>query len=178
MFSVTLGDYTLLCQDDGLPDLTAEYLQHASLAEQFDISRSEGRAAFLAISREADWPFLVVALRYEPAGGGFAPGVLLVPETGRLFVGAGTRLLAYDLTASARLWEDHADFGFWAWQRHADTVLMSAELEPAAWTTEGRKLWTANVDPPWSYRVSDGRVELDVTGRRSEFDLVAGPNRP
>ena len=36
------------------------------------------------------------------------------------------------LPKPARLWEDYAEIGFWSWQRHDDTVLMSAELELAA----------------------------------------------
>ena len=175
MFSVGLGDYTLSCQHDGLPDLLAEYCNNAILAERIDLSSGDGRAAFLAVQRDGDWPFLVVAQRYDPAGVGFEPGALLVAETGRLFVGAGSRLLAYDLSSPARLWEDFVDPGFWGWRRHGDTVLMSAELELAAWDLSGRKLWSISVEPPWSYGVSGGRVSLDVTGRRSTFDLNRGP---
>jgi len=29
---------------------------------------------------------------------------------------------------------------------------MSAELELAAWRTDGTKLWTTFVEPPWTYR--------------------------
>lgn len=178
MFTVTLGGYTLLCEDGGLPDLTAEYLERAALAERIDLSGSDGRAAFLAVQRDDGWPFHVVTQRYDLAGGGFNPGALLVPEADRLFIGAGTRLLAFDLAKPARLWEDYADGGFWAWQRHDDTVLMSAELELVAWDLDGIKLWTQFVSPPWSYDVSAGEVALDVMGNRSAFDLVSGPPRP
>ena len=178
MFTVTLGSYTLLCKDGGLPDLTAEYLERAVLAEKIDLSGSDGRAAFLAVRRGDDWPFLVMTQRYKPAGGGFQPGALLVPETDRLFVGAGTRLLAYDLAKPAQLWEDYAEVGFWSWRRHNDTVLMSAELELAAWNLNGIKLWSRPVEPPWSYDVSAGKVTLDVMGYLTAFDLVAGPARP
>ncbi len=176
-FTVTLGDYTLLCEEGGLPDHTAEYLERAALAERIDLSGSDGRAFFLAVGRADDWPFLAVAQRYDPAGGEFRPGALLVPETDRLFIGAGTRLLAYDLASPARLWEDYAEVGFWSWQRHGDTVLMSAELELTAWDLKGGKRWTQPVEPPWSYDVSAGRINLEIVGNRSAFDLVAGPAR-
>ena len=50
-----------------------------------------------------------MAQRYTPAGYGFNPGILVIAETNVAFVGAGERLLAYDLLAPKRLWEDAAD---------------------------------------------------------------------
>ena len=106
---------------------------------------------------------------------GFSPGVLVVPETDVLFVGAGERLLAYDLAHPARLWEDVAKVGFWGWARYGDVVVMSAELELAAWDIEGTKLWTTFVEPPWSYEVTDDILKLDIMGVKSEFSLGRGP---
>ena len=176
-FSITLGGYALHCQDDGAPDLLAEIVDRAVLVERFDSAEREGRSAYLAVSRGNDWPFLVVTLRYESAGGGFHPGALLIPETNTLFLGAGTRLLAYDLTSPARLWEDYADAGFWRWERHGDTVLMCAELEISAWDLTGGKRWSRAVEPPWSCEVSGGVVDLNVMDRRSRFSIVEGPER-
>jgi hypothetical protein len=112
---------------------------------------------------------------FDAWGFGFNPGALLVPETSLLFLGAGTRLLAYDLERPARLWEDRADIGFWRWQRHECFVIMSAELELAAWDTSGHKKWTTFVEPPWSYRVTADTVQLDVMGRLSSFPVETGP---
>jgi hypothetical protein len=175
MFSFSIGRYTLLALPDRLPDLYQEYRTRASLLEEFNLSASEGKSCFLAVQRGHDWPFLVVAQRYWPAEGGFHPEALLIPETDLLFIGAGERLLAYRLTPPARLWGDHADAGFWFWQRHADHVLMSAELELAAWDKRGVKLWTTFVEPPWDYAVKDGVVHLDVVGQKSAFPLASGP---
>jgi hypothetical protein len=101
-----------------------------------------------------------------------------VPETGRLFLGAGKLLLAYELTTPPRrLWTDDAELGFWQWARHDDVVIMSAELELAAWDLDGRKLWTTWVEPPWGYTVRDGVVALDVMGAKSEFSARTGPRR-
>ena len=71
-----------------------------------------------------------------------------------------------------------SDVGFWGWRRHGDIVLMSAELEFAAWDVSGRKLWSTFVEPPWSYEILGDRVELDVMGRKSSFVAGIGPPSP
>ena len=175
MFNVTLGEYTLICLPEGLPNLYEDYVRHAALAEDFNIRSSEGANCFLAVNKRNEWPFLVVAQQYDRAGGGFSPGAILIPETDLLFIGAGTRLLAYDLIGIKRVWEDMADTGFWGWARHGNHVVMSAELEMAAWDTRGKKLWTTFVEPPWDYSVMNNVVNLDVMGKRSSFSLETGP---
>ena len=62
-----------------------------------------------------------------------------------------------------------------AWKRHGEVVLMSAELELAAWDLQGNKLWSAFVEPPWTYEVHGTRVALEVMGQRSDFNVTAGP---
>jgi hypothetical protein len=58
-----------------------------------------------------------------------------------------------------------------------DVVFMSAELELAAWSTNGEKLWTMFVEPPWSYEVTDSdEVRLDVMGTITTFDKRQGPH--
>ena len=54
---------------------------------------------------------------------------------------------------------------------------MSAELEMAAWSLEGHKLWSTFVEPPWDYEVHGDRVALDVMGEKSSFNLKTGPIR-
>lgn len=146
----------------------------AELAEEIDLQRSDGDFCYLVVGRSIDHPTLVLVQQYEPIWE-HHPGVLVVPETDVLFVGAGERLLAYDLAQPARLWEDVADTGFWGWARYGEVVIMSAELELAAWTLEGTKLWTTFVEPPWSYEVTDDVLELDIMGVKSEFSLRGGP---
>ena len=175
MFSVGFGEFTVSVQDGNLPELYSEYLGRAEFTLERNISNSEGRAAFCAVARDGDWPFCVLSFRYAPAGSGFSPGVLLVPETKILFLGAGTLLLALDLGRRRQIWEEVADVGFWSWRRHGRTVVMSAELELAAWGIGGEKRWATFVEPPWSYSVRDGIVELDVMGNVSEFSLETGP---
>lgn len=175
---MVIAPYRILACAGGLPDLYDYYREHALLAEEFDLD-SPTRAdavSFFGIGTGAGWPQLTVAQRYEPTGAGFSPGVLMVPETGTVFVGAGARLLAYALEpAPVRIWSDEANTGFWGWQREGDFVLMSAELEFAAWTTKGVKLWSTYVEPPWHFSVTDGVVELDVMEHKSAFPIGSGP---
>jgi hypothetical protein len=175
MFSVTVGDYMLRCSPDGLADYML-YRDRAQLVEEFDLKDPEGAVCFLNVQKHDNAPFLVVAQRYSPAGGGFDPGIALVPETHILFLGAGRRLLAYDLTTPRRLWEDTCNMGFWCWTRHGDYIVMLSELEMAAWDIHARKLWTRFVEPPWFYTVSNGMVHLDIMGQKSLFSLATGPD--
>lgn len=90
---------------------------------------------------------------------------------------ASSRLLAYDLRQPRRLWEDSTEMGFLGWERHGDVVLMAGELELAAWTTAGEKLWTIFVEPPWQHAVQGETVRLDVMGAVEHFPLRTGPRR-
>jgi hypothetical protein len=175
--AVAVGETQLLV---GLtpPAVLGVYRQHAELAEDFPIT--DGTADgyfFVAVDDGGEWPRLVVTQRYAPSGPGFTHGVLLVPQQRQLFIGAGTRLVAYHARTGrwSRYWVDEAEYGFWAWRQHHDVVIMSAELELAAWSTDGTKLWTTFVEPPWSYRVVSDQVLLDVMGVTRAFDLRRGP---
>lgn len=176
-FAIAIGEYVLQCIPDGLPAAFDSYARHAILVERFEVDQRNLCCVVVGRANEP-WPFLVVAQSFSPAGAGFEPGVLLAPDTGRLFVGAGERLLAYDLAVPSRLWVDRADTGFWRWARHDDVVLMSAELEFAAWTPKGEKLWTTFVEPPWEYMVEGETVMLDVMGSRRRFPILEGPPLP
>ncbi len=179
MYTVTVGPYVIAFQSLETPEPPLRYewaKQRAELLEEFDLQGSDGDFCYLVAGRSIDHPTLVLAQRHDPPeAAGFYPGVLVVPETDVLFVGAGERLLAYDLAHPARLWEDVADTAFWRWARHGEVVIMSAELELAAWNVEGTKLWTTSVEPPWGYEVTDDVLELDIMGVKSEFSLRGGP---
>lgn len=174
MFRVSIGEYQLSCLPNGLPELIGSYRERAVLAEHCGSDGTVSSDCFVSVGRPIEWPFLVVTQRYSPCGCGFHPGCLLIPETNVLFLGAGTRLLAYDLAKPSRLWEDECNTGFWSWYQHASVVLMSAELELAAWDTHARKLWSRFVEPPWAYTVSDNTIRLDVMGNISHLRLQTG----
>jgi hypothetical protein len=172
---VSIGSYEVFDSRD-YPAAWEHYCRRAGLIED----NADGDGARLVVGIRAEPrtdPQLLVATRYAPSVGGFAPGVLLVPETDTAWIGAGTKLLAYRLgTAPSRLWVDTAEVGFWSWRRHGSTILMSAELELVAWDLDGNKLWTRPVEPPWSYTVADDQVTLDVIGNAVRFGLREAPN--
>lgn len=177
MFQLAYEEYSIYVEDGRIPAIYEEYARRASLGVEMNLEAGVGEPACMAVARAGEWPFLVAAFRYSPGGqAGFSPGLMLVPETDVLFLGAGTMLRAFDLRAPGELWEDVTDTGFWSWARYGRTVVMSAELELVAWDLHGKKRWTAPVEPPWSYSVEDGTVVLDIMGKISRFSLMTGPD--
>ena len=183
MFTTTCGKYALSCTTGQLPALYGEHCRHAELVSEYNINEpkevDDGESpCFVGVSKSGHnegWPFLVIAQTFSVASAGFDPGAILIAETDLLMIGAGTRLLAFNLNPPSLLWEDDTICGFWGWERHGDIVIMEAELEMAAWHISGTKLWSHSVEPPWTYHVEDGIVHLDIMGDRSEFPLMAGP---
>jgi hypothetical protein len=176
MFSIVIGEYSLVCHERGLPQLYEHYVRHARLADEFDQEGDQGGKCVLAVKKGFDWPFLIVTQRCRLPGI-FDPSALLVPETKLIFIGAGERLLAYNLEDPRRLWQDTTDCGMLGWARYGEHIIMSAELELAVWDIYGQKRWTTFVEPPWEYRVSEGIVYLNVMGRLTSFPLDTGPSR-
>lgn len=158
------------------PPAWATYCANAELVDE-KRATDEDSALLVAGIRHDDeeWPGLVLALHYAPSRGGFAPGILVVPESHVAFVGAGTTLRAYRTSPDVQmLWMDEAELGFWSWCQHGSTVVMSAEVELAAWDIDGTKLWTRFVEPPWSYSVDGQLLSVDVMGSVTTFDLRTG----
>lgn len=181
MVQTVIGEWNVTTYVDQPPATYDWYVENAILAEEFDLKSPDGRYYFVGVGtfdasvREHWKPLLIVAQRYFPEYvAGFEPGLLIVPETGCLFVGAGERLLAYDLRKPARLWEDHADCGFQGWGRCGNYVWMAAELEFAVWRLDGTKLWTTFVDPPWNPSFSDGLVMLDASDKKRTMRMTDG----
>ncbi len=171
---VQVGAYSVQLWRTQPPAALEMLLDGADLSERFE-SDQDGDFFAVSISQDGAGSLLTVTQRFSPSVPGFEPGVLIVPETHLAFIGAGERLLAYDLARGARLWEDAAEVGFWWWDQVGEVILMAAELELAAWSTAGRKLWTTFVEPPWSYWVDGGTLELDVMGNLHRFSLYTGP---
>lgn len=179
-FRVTCGEYEIGGTIGEPPFIYSDILKHASFHDDLRVKGDAGTLLVVTVQRESEaWPGLVASQQFHPGpSSGFHPGVIVIPESGILFIGAGTRVLAYDMKERRRLWEDTADFGFWSWNRRGDVVLMSAELELAAWDIRGRKLWSTFVEPPWSYKVNGDQLELDVMDTKSSFNLTNGPAPP
>ena len=178
MLPQIFGRYTVLMADH-CPPQDAAYREHAALVEEKGKTASGLRENFLYLAvcqDDAQWPFLIVTQHYAPGPeAGFTPGVLILPETHLLFIGAGERLLAYRLDQPAKLWEDTAEMGFWRWQHYQDVLIMAAELELATWTNRGKKLWTLFVEPPWDYSLDGNTIYVEVMGTKASFPLYEGP---
>ena len=175
MFRFGIDGFEICCQEGELPENVETLRQKAKLSEHFDeASVCPSSLCFVSVGRSQDWPSLVATQRYSPAQFGFHPGALFVPETGTLFIGAGIRLLAYDVERRVRLWEDRTDCGFWSWSRHDSVILLAAELELAAFDLRARKLWTRFVEPPWSFETDGDFVVVDVMGTKSRIELLTG----
>jgi hypothetical protein len=116
---VTVGDVQILVVL-APPSTLGVYQLHAEIVEVFSSADEPGMSATpsLRSTMAGEWPRLVVTQRFSPASPGFAPGVLLVPAQRQLFLGAGTRLLAYQAQSGRwrRCWVDEAEFGFWGWR--------------------------------------------------------------
>jgi len=172
----SIGDWTIL-SSIGLPELYESYKTNAEFVDEIDLKISDGSIYFVGISQLdkcTGWPKFVISQRYSPDISGFSPAALIVPQTNLLFLGAGERLLCYDLYSQERLWEDETSCGFWAWNRFDDFVIMSAEIEFAVWTITGIKLWSVFVEPPWSFEICDRTVSLDVMGKTRKHKLEDG----
>src|SRR5437764_12955990 len=111
MFEVRFGAYRAWVVAGELPALVGEYRKRAALLEEFDLQRNDGDGdvCFAGIGLQDEWPRIVVAQRCVPGiKSGFHPGLLIVPESGVGFLGAGERLLAYTINPPQRLWEKFA----------------------------------------------------------------------
>lgn len=178
---VTVADWSIVVANEP-PAAIEVFRSKAEVVEDFGAGAERGSGyLFVGVRNAGASRFeLVVTLAFSPGGSGLLPGVLLVPEEQRLFIGAGERLLSY--THNARgwtlSWEDKAYAGFSGWRRHGDVVLMLAELEFAAFGVNGEKLWTTFVEPPWYYELDGERVRLDVMGTKSSFPIRRGPEGP
>lgn len=179
MLSVTVGDWTLSLEVAQLPLLHGEAKEKALFFDEVSAPGEVSRGVFIGVSKtENTISYHEVVLIVEFQGeGGFEPGVLLVPETQFLFVGAGESLLGYDLERRERAFEDYVFCGFWGWHRFEDVVLMSAETECSAWSLTGKNLWSTDVEPPWDLEVVGSDLILNVGGVVRNLDLKTGNER-
>lgn len=148
------------------------------VTEKIDCDGDDSQYLALTVREEGAESLLLVEGYYSPGpASGFNPGVLVVPETSVVFVGAGTSILCFSLAPITRLARERVEVGFWQWQRHGELVIMSAELEFSVWSSRGKKLWSRFVEPPWYFVVQGDEVVLDVMGDRQTFGLLSGEPR-
>lgn len=127
---------------------------------------------YVLVHRAGGAPTLMVVGRLRE---GFGCGVHVVPDSGVLFFGCGESVCAYDMASGTKLHQDITPYAFHSWNRHGEVVLMSGELEVAAFALDGTKLWSAVVESPWDYGVNGANMYTLVMGHKVEFPLRDGP---
>lgn len=174
LFQFTCGPYTISAADS-LPAMYYSYCQRAQLVDTFELEGSTSALCYLAVTRGHGWPFLIVAQRYRPGPqSGFYPGVLFVPETNLLLLGAGERLLAYRLDEPRRLWKGEMSGGFVQWERSQDSIVMSSENRLAIWDLHGQKRWDYRVEPPWQYAIQGDTIHVYTGDKQTALHCERG----
>lgn len=150
----------------------------AAAVETIGRPERENNTGVLTVSLGSATPPLLVVIAHDQRwydGHEINVGVLLVPETDVLFVGAADEVVAYNLRSVRRLWRAEAESGFWGLARHGDTIVMQAELALVAWDLHGMRLWETFVEPPYDVTMHDDTVHLTVMGTVMTFPLATGP---
>ena len=113
---------------------------------------------------------------YEQMSESITPGVLIVPETDRLFIGAGSRMLAYDLTTRRRLWIEDAQemMLFWGWLRRGQHVFAMGELELAVYGLDATPRFRIAADPPWPFEVSGAVLTVETDSETRGYSMADG----
>jgi hypothetical protein len=171
MITCTIDKYRISVEQYKLPELYTYYVNNAQLVEEYDLDNRDGEIFYISVGTGEGWDFLSVAQRYEPSEGGFYPGFLILPETDILFIGAGQRILLYDLKQVKKIDEDFYNEGFLGWIRYKDYVIMLAELDVTCWRSNGEKIWSRFVEPPYNVEFEDDKIILDVMGNKIRFEI-------
>ncbi len=178
MIKMAIGEWTLSGQEYSDGVFPYRYKDHVLTFDEYKLDDPDAGFYGLAVHKgntKGGWPHLVIVQQFAPSSEqGFNPSCLLLPETERLFVGAGERLLCYDLKTFTLLWEDQTQIGFGDWSKEQGFVILSAELEIVVFDTSGQKLWGTFVEPPWEYAIVGDNVELDIMGREEVRCLKTG----
>jgi hypothetical protein len=175
VYQINLDEYSIHLAN-AFPETYYAYHKNAHFVDNMLLEDEEGELLYVALAKGAEWPFLIVVQKYQPGPKvGFHPGILLIPKTQLLLIGAGTRLLAYSWNPPKKLWEEQILVGFWHWRQFQDIVLMASETELAAWDIYGNKLWNRATEPPWTYSVENNILHLQVMDIEQSFPLRTGP---
>lgn len=171
MVSFSVGNYNLNFEQGKLPNIYESYIKNAKLVEEYDINNRDAQLFFLSVGIAEKWPFITIAQRYEPYMSGFEPGVLLVPETDMLFIGAGERILIYDLKEIKKFDEDYNYPGFLEWIRYKEYIFMLAELEVGCWRITGEKMWNRFAEPPYNITFENDSIIIQMDNETVKFDI-------
>ena len=174
MVYTTIGQYSLAIAIS--PDQVSHTARADSLVREKLISQHDDQAYLaVGVSNLGLSPDLLVEGWYSPGPeNGFHPGILVIPETEVVFIGAGTTVLCFSMAPIAKLDHREVEVGFWSWVRYGAKVIMCSELEFAVWNIHGKKLWSQFVEPPWSYEIQGEIVVLEVMGFQKRVNLENG----
>lgn len=113
-------------------------------------------------------------------GPGLDATEVVLPGAGSTaFLGAYGEVVAFDLlSGEVVLRHDLGGMPFWHFTVTADVVIAASELELAAFSSAGKVLWTAFVEPPWDFNLVEGTITTDVMGIVCSFGLRDGPTGP
>ena len=168
MFEVGAGGFRVVMSSDA-----PHGLDERRISVDRPAAEDEDRApVYVLVHRAGGAPTLMIVGRLRE---GYGCGVHIVPDTGVLFFGGGESVCAYDMASGTKLHQDITPYAFHSWNRHGDVILMSGELEVAAFALDGTKLWSATVESPWDYGVSGANMYTLVMGHKVEFPLRDGP---
>lgn len=174
MLHVTVGRYSIAVAFS--PEWVSNSARMLSVIRESLVCDDDDRSYLaVGISDCGPGPELLIEGWYSPGPlSGFFPSVLVVPDTGVAFIGAGSTVLCFSLAPIEKLAQEHIEAGFWQWHLYGQFVFMSAELEFAVWSTDGKKLWSRFVEPPWHFMAQEEFVTLNVMGDQQVFDLLDG----
>jgi hypothetical protein len=175
MHTITIGKYTVVC-DHKISDRISRDIKDAVIVETLpSLDEKYGEFIYYGVTDCSESPDLIIKGIYSPSSlSGFYPELLIIPESGILFFGAGEIIQIWELSPYKKIHEESPNCGFWGWSQYNDVVLMSAELELACWNTKGKKLWSRFVEPPWYYTVEDDVVTTNVMNHQEKFNIYTG----
>jgi len=169
---VQIGEYKLVIHNDAVPAAYQFYCDGAKTVHEHKPLGS-GKVMFVGVGR-SDSPELVICFPYSPTSDeGFNQGVIISPETKKLFIGAGQKIFVYDLN-SHDLVSEHILFGFWGWQKVDTAIIHLSETEIGAWSFDGKLLWEMFADPPHSVSVHGSELTLKDFDGEKKLDLMTG----
>jgi hypothetical protein len=161
-------------------------LERSRLVDEVgDVPHRGDKAIWYAVGRPGDAsPSLLIGLPSSWLGSGnpIREGVLVIPETERVFVATDDYAVCYapDQDRWQRLWAlplEHA-FSVWGWRCHDDVVLLTGEVGLWAFSIEGASCGPRGSSRPGTSRSRAERRGLDVCGTLFGFPVRSGPTEP
>ena len=91
-----------------------------------------------------------------------------------LFLGGGSVSAVVD-TSTLRLIDINYPMLFWRWELIKDHILELGETECRLYTTKGKLVGAAQVDPPYEYRATDHSIEFtSIVAGKTNIELMKG----